>query len=324
MKKPIPITNKYAEFYGKTVLRRFVNSVFFLLILFLIAGPVPVMAEWPQVVSSRDGTPISYEVFGNGEPSLVFVHGWCCDNRYWRAQKTYFSRHHRVVMLDLAGHGHSGATRKRYTMKRFGEDVQAVTEAAAGQNVILVGHSMGGSVIAEAARLMPKRVIGLVGVDTLENIEYPMTQAELDRMTAPLKQDFPSGCRGFVSEMILPHSDPKLTEWILADMSAASPEVALSAMEEMMAQYINGDAANIFNQIRIPVVSVCGDLWPINDEANRRHMKFFKAIVIEKADHFLMMNRADEFNPALEKAVHIIQGKTKTRNSNIKGGSILN
>jgi hypothetical protein len=35
---------------------------------------------------------------------------------------------------------------------------------------------MGGSVIAEAARLMPSLVIGLIGIDTLENIEYPMTR----------------------------------------------------------------------------------------------------------------------------------------------------
>ena len=115
---------------------------------------------WPRIVPSADGTSISYEVYGAGEPTLVFVHGWSCDARYWRAQVPHFSRKHRVVVLDLAGHGHSGSSRTRYTMGSFGEDVRAVTQASGGSRVILIGHSMGGTVIVEAARLMPDRVIG--------------------------------------------------------------------------------------------------------------------------------------------------------------------
>ena len=209
-------------------------------------------------------------------------------------------------MIDLAGHGHSGSARSQYTMKAFGEDVQAVTEAAGSRSVILIGHSMGGSVIAEAARLLPNRVIGLIGIDTLENIEYPMTREELDQMMAPLAKDFRTGSRQFVKPMILPSTDPQLREWILSDMSAAAPAVALSAMNEMMSQYITKEAAAIFDEIRIPVITVNGDLWPINYEANRRHMFSFNAIVLKEADHFLMIDRKEEFNNALEKAIDTI------------------
>jgi pimeloyl-ACP methyl ester carboxylesterase len=274
--------------------------------LFLTLGAMQAQAEWPYVVPSEDGTPISYEIYGAGEPTLVFVHGWSCDARYWRAQLPYFSKNHRVVVLDLAGHGHSGTTRSQYTMRSFGEDVRAVTAATGSHSVILIGHSMGGTVIAEAARLMPNRVIGLIGIDTLENIEYPMTREELKRMIGPLEKDFRTGSRQFVAEMISPHTDSQLREWILADMSAAPSAVAISAMNEMMSQYITGEAAKIFDEIRIPVVTVNGDLWPINHEANRRHMFSFDAIVLKEADHFLMMNRSKDFNRALEKAINTI------------------
>ena len=274
-----------------------------LVFLFLAFGELRAQAEWPHIVPSKDGTPISYEIYGLGEPSLVFVHGWSCDARYWRAQLPHFSKNHRVVVLDLAGHGHSGSTRSQYTMKSFGEDVQAVTEATDSRRIILIGHSMGGSVIAEAARLIPNRVIGLIGIDTLENIEYPMTREELDQMLAPLAKDFRTGSRQFVKPMILPSTDPQLREWILSDMSAAAPAVALSAMNEMMSQYITKEAAAIFDEIRIPVITVNGDLWPINYEANRRHMFSFNTIVLKEADHFLMIDRKEEFNNALEKAI---------------------
>jgi pimeloyl-ACP methyl ester carboxylesterase len=295
--------------YIKPITRKISSLTVLFTILFLAVGLVQSQTEWPKIIPSKDGTPISYEISGTGEPTLVFVHGWSCDARYWRAQLPYFSKKHRMVMIDLAGHGHSGLARSQYTMKAFGEDVQTVTEATGSRSVILIGHSMGGSVIAEAARLMPKSVIGLIGIDTLENIEYPMTHKELDQMIAPLKKDFRTGSRQFVKEMILPSTDPLIRDWILSDMSAAPPAAALSAMNEMMSQYITGESAKMFDEIRIPVVTVNGDLWPINYEANRRHMFSFDAIVLKEADHFLMMDRAEEFNRALEEAINIILQK---------------
>jgi len=294
----------------KSDTKHFVSLVGCLVILILAFGGMQAWADWPHVVLSEDGTPISYEIHGAGEPSLVFVHGWSCDARYWRAQVQHFSKKHRVVVLDLAGHGHSGMMRTKYTMAAFGEDVRAVTEATGSNRVILIGHSMGGSVIAEAARLMPNRVVGLIGVDTLDNIEYPLTVEEFKKMIAPLEKDFRTGSRQFIEQMISPQTDPQLREWILSDVSAAPPAVALSAMTEMMTQYIKGEAAKVFENIRIPVITVNGDLWPINYEANRRHMFSYDAIVLNKADHFLMMNRPEEFNRALEKAIHMLSGKS--------------
>ena len=285
--------------YFKPVTRYSINLTSCLFVLFLTFGAIRAQADWPHVVPSKDGTPISYEIYGAGESTLVFVHGWSCDARYWRAQLPHFAENHRVVMLDLAGHGHSGTTRSQYTMRTFGEDVKAVIEATSSRRVILIGHSMGGSVIAEAARLMPNRVKGLIGVDTLENIEYPITREELKKMIAPLEKDFRAGSRQFVEEMISLQTDPQLREWILSDMSAAPPAVALSAMNNMMSQYITGEAAKIFDEIRIPVITVNGDMWPVNYEANRRHMLSFDAIVLKGADHFLMLNRPEQFNRAL-------------------------
>jgi pimeloyl-ACP methyl ester carboxylesterase len=294
----------------KPITKYLVSLVSCLMFLALAVGTIEAQTQWPHIVLSKDGTPISYEVYGAGEPTLVFVHGWSCDARYWRAQLPYFSKKYRVVVLDLAGHGHSGMARTRYTMRAFGEDVQAVTEATGSGSVILIGHSMGGSVIAEAARLLPKLVIGLIGIDTLENIEYPVTRQELEKILAGLKNNFQTGSRQFVGDMISPKTDLKLRDWILSDMSAAPPAVAMSAMDEMMTQYITGESAKIFEKIRIPVVTVNGDLCPINYEANRRHMFSYDAIVLPKADHFLMMDQPEEFNRALEKAIQMLSEKS--------------
>jgi len=289
-----------------------------LLLAAACAGTARARDNWPRVVHSRDGTPISYEVQGIGEPDLVFVHGWSCDSRYWREQVPHFSRHHRVIVLDLAGHGHSGFQRRKYDMASFGEDVQAVMEAAGSRRAVLIGHSMGGSVIAEAARLLPGKVVGLIGVDTLENVEYPLTSEAAENMIAPLREDFSAGVRKFVQSMLRPSTDPELAEWIAADMASASPRVALSAMKEMLVQYVTGAAAKVFEAVRLPVVVVNGDLWPIDYEANRRHMLSFDAIVLKNSDHFLMLDRPEEFNRALEAAIGMVTGKGRKEPSGWK------
>ncbi|NCC50578.1 MAG: alpha/beta hydrolase [Spartobacteria bacterium] len=262
------------------------------------------MAGTARVTLSRDGTPISYDVRGSGEPTLVFVHGWSCDARYWQEQLPVFAKDHRVIAIDLAGHGHSGLSRNDYTMQAFGEDIKAVMDAVHVQEAILIGHSMGGRVIAEAAKLMPGRVIGMIGVDTLQNVEYPLTQEALDAMTAPLNADFPSGCKQFVESMLKPDpASPELREWILADMASAPDKVALSAVNNMLSLYITGEFAAIFDDLDIPVVCVNADMWPEDAEANRRHMSSYESITVTNADHFLHLNRPDAFNPALKQAI---------------------
>jgi hypothetical protein len=83
-----------------------------------------------DVALSPDGIPIAYSVSGDGAPALVFVHGWLCDRTYWRGQLEPFSKDHKVVAIDLAGHGESGrGTRSAFTMQSFGGDVAAVVEA---------------------------------------------------------------------------------------------------------------------------------------------------------------------------------------------------
>ena len=50
---------------------------------------------------------------------------------------------------------------------------------------------------------------------------------------------------------------------------------------------------------------------PINSEAIRRHMKSFEPIVVEDADHFLMVNKSEPFNEALMNAIKAIEAKGK-------------
>ncbi len=183
---------------------------------------------------SADGSPITYGVLGQGEITLVFIHCWTCNHAFWRPQLAHFSNRYRVVWLDLAGHGLSGSHRQRYTMTAFGEDVAAVVNQTNGKRIVLVGHSMGGPVAIEAARILGDRVIGIVGVDTFHTpFEYPKTEAEIRRFAAPFENDFKGTSESLVRSMFTPGADPETVASIVNQMSVASPDMGISAMYEM-------------------------------------------------------------------------------------------
>lgn len=255
------------------------------------------------VARSSDGVPISYTVQGAGAVTLVFVHGWSCDSRYWRMQVPFFEEKCRVVTLDLAGHGHSGFQREIYTVEAFARDVKAVVEDIGAERVILIGHSMGGNIIAEAARMMPSRVRGLIGIDTLQSVEYKMSPQELDDQMNAFDADFMKAADAFVRGMFPRDADKGLVSWVAADVSAAPKQVAMSTYSEAMKPYVEGKAAEVFEGLEMPVRCINADLWPTDVEGNRRHMTSFEAAVMKGVGHFLMMERPDEFNALLDGAI---------------------
>ncbi|MDZ7852090.1 MAG: alpha/beta hydrolase [Halomonas sp.] len=275
------------------------------LVLLLVFSHQALAAEgnWPRMTDSADGVPIAYEVQGSGEPTLVFIHGWSSDGRYWRGQLPFFSQHHRVITLDLAGHGHSGLGRDTYTMPSFGEDVKAVLDDLEVERAILVGHSMGGPVSVEAAHLMPERVIGIVGVDTFHHLASAISQEQRDGMLESFQHDFALAARQFVATMFNDSTGLELRDWVMHDMAAAPPEVAISAMEDMLTRHAEGEAAQHFEELTIQVVAINADLWPTDLEANRQLQPAFRAVIMEDSDHFLHMAKPEAFNRALERMI---------------------
>ncbi len=76
----------------------------------------------------------------------MFIHCFACDRSYWHNQLEAFAQKHKVVSLDLGGHGASTRDRQEWSILGLGGDVLAVVDGLRLKRVILVGHSMGGLV----------------------------------------------------------------------------------------------------------------------------------------------------------------------------------
>ncbi|MFT3909294.1 MAG: alpha/beta hydrolase [Ferruginibacter sp.] len=120
----------------------------------------------------NNGVKIDYTDTGTGvgDTVLLFVHGWCINKTYWTEQEKFFKDRYRIVSIDLPGFGQSGKNRKDWTTENYGKDVDAVMKQLDLKHVILIGHSMSGDIVLEAAANAPERVIGLIGVDNFKNV----------------------------------------------------------------------------------------------------------------------------------------------------------
>ena len=244
---------------------------------------------------SSDGVSIRYEAQGTEGRPLVFVHGWSCDRGYWRGQVEHFARRHRVVTLDLAGHGESGAGRKVWTMPAFGEDVVAVVEKLGLEDIVLVGHSMGGDVIVEAALRLRGRIAALVWVDVYASLGGS-SHRDVDAFMDPFRRDFVTATREFVERRLFtPDSDSDLVAWVAADMSSAPREIALDAMKHAIT---NDDAIlSGLRELKMPFFAINPDNRPTDVASLRRHG--VEPIVMPGVAHFLMMEAPADFNHLL-------------------------
>ena len=253
--------------------------------------------------TSSDGTRIAYEAHGASPPALVFVHGWSCDRGYWDAQLIPLSASALVVAVDLAGHGESGLKRQDWSMAAFGADVAAVVDDLALENVIFIGHSMGGDVILEASRQLKARVCGLVWVDTYSQLSQFMSEVEVQERMAPFRADFANTAKAFVRGMFPASADSSLVERVSADMSSAPKQVALGALE---AAWNNGrNVPRMLSQLKLPLVAINGQSSSTDVESMRRHG--VDVVLMPGVGHFPMLERPIEFNTCL---VRVVEGFT--------------
>ena len=248
------------------------------------------------VTTAKDGVQIHYETGGSGSPALVFIHGWNCDRSYWSAQLPVFASTHRVVAIDLAGHGDSGVNRVEWSMANFGADVAAVADALQLQDIILVGHSMGGPVALEAARLLKRRVDMVIGADTLSDVSLRYPDEQLAGMLAAMGADFSGTVEGLVrGSFFLPTSDPALIDQIASDMSAAPAAAGIGAFGGF-ARWFNEEVEQTLADIDVPIRLINSDYRPTNIGAGQALTTSFEAVLMSGVGHFVMQEDSAQFN----------------------------
>jgi len=247
----------------------------------------------PTWAASVDGIHIHSTVRGSGPRTVVFVHGWTCDESSWQNQVPFFAKDYRVITLDLPGHGKSGSPKSGpLTMELFAKSIEAVRAEAKAGKIVLVGHSMGTPVIREYARLYSANVAGLVPVDGVLHLSGGPGAPNPDRMKGPegLKNR-----EAMIRGMFGKSATPAIQDHILKMMLAA-PET--TANQEMSGTFAAGNWTE--ETFDVPALGIYADHSGADDPTYFR--KIFpngSSVEVPGTGHFVMMEKPAEFNKLL-------------------------
>lgn len=242
-----------------------------------------------------EGNKVYFKDFGKGKKAIVFVHGWTCSSDFWKESFTAFPEH-RVIAVDLPGHGQSDKPRVNYTMEYFARSIEAVMKKANVNQAVLIGHSMGTPVIRQFYRLYPEKTLGLVIVD---GALRPYADEEtFEKFFAPIRADYKKNAPMMIDGMLMPVRDEKLKLQIREAMLATPDYVALSAMDGMAEKKIWEK-----DQIKVPVLAIMAQspAWKPDEK------DFFQSIapnldfrMWQGYSHFLMMEQPAVFNKSVK------------------------
>jgi pimeloyl-ACP methyl ester carboxylesterase len=269
----------------------------------------PSRAKVEARVASADGVSIHYVAEGSG-PAVVLVHCLGCNLHYWDVAAAELARDHRVIRLDLAGHGGSGTDRKTWSIEGFVGDIRAVVNAAGVNRFTLVGHSMSGPIALEAARELGDRVTGVVPIDSVLDVDAHMPAERRSELIGKMRADYRDVMDKQLPSLMPKNPDPKVVTRVRGDAMAMDPHRTAAILESIFA--CREDLT--MDHLAMPIVAVDADLRPVALDHNRTHAPQFDARVIKDTGHWLMLDKPNEFASTLRDVVESIEsGKAKRR-----------
>jgi len=242
---------------------------------------------------------------GAGDPPMLFVHGLSCDSNDWIWQLPHFTAAHRVLAVDLRGHGHSSAPTSGYDPVTLAADLAELLRDRACAPVVAVGHSLGGLVVSVLAADHPDLVCAVVAVDPA----YLVVAETLERV-AQLLGALESGDPVSLVQAMVAGADPSTTPahlrcWQRRRVAAVPPHVlrqtvaGMSSGTDSVTSGASGEA--LLRRRQCPVLSIFTD--PRRSAAERPLFADprSESVTWEAAEHWLHQQHPAELNALVDR-----------------------
>ena len=243
------------------------------------------------------GVRIAYTDSGTGDTALRFVHGWDLNKGYWSNQEAYFDKAYRVVAIDLPGFGESGTNRTDWSTENYGRDIDSVISQLHLNHVVLIGHSMSGDIVLDAALHAKDKVIAVVGVDNFKSIppETPEAKADDARTFVVLKEGYRKAVQQFFTGDLFYKTPDSIQRRILTDAINADSAIAIASLQAQ--RY---DEIPALQSWARPVYLINSDYRPTDTAAFTKEHIPYEITYIHDTGHFPMVEKPGDFNAALE------------------------
>jgi pimeloyl-ACP methyl ester carboxylesterase len=246
---------------------------------------------------------------GAGDPALLFVHGYSCDSHDWSWQLPHFTRDHRVIAVDLRGHGRSSVPDHGYQSTDFAADLDALLAHLGVDRVVAVGHSLGGVIVSALAVEFADRVAGLVAVDPAY-----LLPDESGPMLAALKTALEDGDPAAVMQEVLggpvePGLPDALRAWHLRRIAGVPAHVLREAYAGQVAgPALRSTGSTYLARRTCPVLAFYANPAQADAEAALLTDARSRVVAWEGSGHWLHQERPAEFNMLVDGWLETIAG----------------
>jgi pimeloyl-ACP methyl ester carboxylesterase len=231
---------------------------------------------------------------------MVFVHGWCCNRTYFAPQYEHFSKRHHVITVDLRGHGDSDKPEGEYNLPIFADDVAWMLEELGVGSVVVVGHSMGGSVTAALAARHPQLVKAAVAVDSGIISSEGFRQRSGPILESLRGSDYVAASRRMVEGMFKPEDSVALKQRIIEEMSSAPQHVMAACMQ------MNADAtAETIGSIGQPLLMISAGHFAFDPAPMREVAPKLRYAQTVGSGHFNQLEVPEQVNAMIERFLAI-------------------
>ena len=158
-------------------------------------------------------TKISYSDSGKGG-AIVLLHGFLENHNMWQEFVPELSKKHRIITIDLLGHGATGCLGYVHSMEDNADAVHAVLSELRIRKSMFVGHSMGGYVALAFAELYPENIKGFVLLNSTSVADSEERKANRDRAIKAVKKDYMGFIRLSIGNLFSPDNREKFADEI--------------------------------------------------------------------------------------------------------------
>lgn len=254
---------------------------------------------------TNDGVSIHYEVSGVGRP-LVMLHGWDQSAKAFCRNVPVLAEKYQVVTVDLRGHGYSEKPSYGYRISRLAMDVHQLMEHLGLQDAVLLGWSMGCSVVWSYWDLFRSdRISKLILVDEpplcLVNESNPDGFADNDALVAlesSILTDTVNATQGFVDMMLCTPEGKAAYGQQTLEESLKFPPVPCT---HLLRNHVYTDWRDVIPTITLPTLVVAAEHSHVKVSNNiwtHEHISGSQLLVLKTA-HMMFMEEPDAFNAAV-------------------------
>ncbi len=181
-----------------------------------------------------DGATLAVEQVGAGTSGLVYIPGWCCSRRDFLPVAQEMAGR-ASLLIDLPGQGESTSERRHWSLAQFGTAIADVVRRRHWDNVVLIGHSLGGAVGIEAAIALGSTALQVICLDALvyESFYAKQTEAFILDTLRPIEEDFAGFMQSLVHALFV-DKDSALIDTVARTMAAAPVREALESQRTLL------------------------------------------------------------------------------------------